>query len=248
MKAKQPTKKADLDAKEWRFKSISPKDADACYLYEYSRELIRRSSSNGRKDEPTGIATKLLRFLGMAAHSLSAADILNTPWQNLGENAQSIISNRVANRNLISLIMEPENESDTTNIREFRKQFGSWQNSFDSERTEYGFFAINWRYADRDIKRTFEEWLAERRKKVEQRGWTKPDYMAKGRGGSADRLNWLGALRVTSHYRKSELVDYQHQDSKLKVAAPYRYSSDLYKNAAKARELLIAFSEMLGRS
>src|SRR5205807_2348545 len=111
-----------------------------------------------------------------------------------------------------------------------------------SERTEYGFFAINWRFADRDLKRTFDEWLAERRKEVERRGWTKPDYKAKIRGGSMDRLNWLGALRVVKHYSKKQLVDYA--DTNLKVDAPYSHLPDLYKNAKKAGSLLEVFSEL----
>jgi hypothetical protein len=246
MKAKQPAKNADLDSKEWCFRSISTKEADACYVYEYLRELIRRSPSNGRKDGRAIIATKVVRFWGMDEHSLSAADIiLNTPWQDLGHEAQSILSRRVANRNLISLTMEPENDLDITNIKEFRERYGSWQNSFDSERTEYGFFAINWRFADRDLKRTFDEWLAERRKEVERRGWTKPDYKAKGRGGSVDRLNWLGALRVVEHYRRTDtqLVDYA--DTNLKIDAPYSHLPDLRKNAKKARKLLTVMSGLI---
>jgi hypothetical protein len=162
MKTKRPLAKADLDRKEWCFKSIPEEEMDACYIYEYSREL------GGRCD--------------LGAFAICAP---NTAWQELDEKVRSEFVERLTNqRHFGSLTMEPESETDITNIQKFRREYGKWDTSkYNLERTEFGFFAINWRYGDREIKRRFAQWLSEQRKEAEGRGWTEVDYKAKGRGG-----------------------------------------------------------------
>jgi hypothetical protein len=45
MKTKQSpkAKKAELDRKEWCFTSIPKPEIETCFIYEYARELARRS-------------------------------------------------------------------------------------------------------------------------------------------------------------------------------------------------------------
>ncbi len=100
-----------------------------------------------------------------------------------------------------------------------------------SGETEYGFFAIDWGYSNTDIKRAFGEWLQDQRQERKKLGLSDEKFVS-SRGGFADKLNWLGALRVKNHYRKSELVDYPYTE--LKVDAPYLHYSDLLDAARKA--------------
>jgi hypothetical protein len=245
MKAKRPLEKADLDRKEWCFKSIPKREIDACYSYEYLRELARRPH---RIEAVAEFRKVMTHWLFVAPALLEDCDP-NISWQELDQKMRSALVQIHTNfRSDGSLKMEPEKELDDreleiTNIKRFRHRCESWQDKFDRERTEYGFFAINWRYGDREIKRTFAEWLSDQREEV---GWTEIDYKTKARGGSMDRLNWLGARRVVKHYRKTQLVDYA--DTNLKVDAPYSHLPDLYKNAKKAGNLLKIMSEILGRS
>jgi hypothetical protein len=231
MKTKQPLENADLDRNEWCFKSIPKREIAACFAYEYFRELAR---------PPHRIEARFLK------RALLDCDP-NISWQELDQKMRStLVKLNTLFDSVGSLHMEPERELDgldITNIKRYRQGFESWQNEFDRERTEYGFFAINWRYPDREIKRRFEQWLSEQREEVK---WTEFDYKIKARGGSMDRLNWLGALRVVKHYRKTQLVDYA--DTNLKVDAPYSHLPDLYKNAKRAGNLLKIIAENLGRS
>jgi hypothetical protein len=239
MKTKQPLDKADLDRNEWCFKSIRKTELDACYAYEYLRELSRRPDQNSNGSANAAFRKFITPFIGNVAILRTCSPKI--AWQDLDSKVRSEMVRGLAIRDFASLTMEPESETDITNIEKFRRAYRKMETSkFNLERTEYGFFAINWRYADREIKQRFAKWLSARRKEM--------DYKAKARGGSMDRLNWLGALRVLNHYRKTPLVDYYLQDSKLMVAAPYRYSSDLYKNAKKAGNLLEIFSELFDRS
>lgn len=241
MKTTQPLKKADLDRKEWCFKSIPKHEVNACYGYEYFRELARRSHRIDAVGEFRKVMANWLFYKPALLEDCNP----NISWQELHQKMRSALVKIHTNiRSVGCLIMEPERESDITNIKRFRHSCrGLCQDELDRERTEYGFFAINWRYADREIKRTFAQWLSEQREEVK---WTEIDYKTKARGGSMDRLNWLGALRVVKRYRKTELVDYA--DTNLKVDAPYSHLPDLYKSAKKAGKLLKTMEEMLGRS
>jgi hypothetical protein len=251
MKTKQPSEQADLDRKEWCFKSIRPSETDACYLYEYCRELARRPQRILETPERYGSVEAVEEFRKVMTHWLFCNPALlndcdpNISWQELDQRTRSALVEIQTNlRSASSLIMDLERELvDVTTIKRFRHGLGSWQDELDLQRTEYGFFAINWRYADREIKRRFEQWLSEQREEVK---WTEIDYKAKARGGSLDRLNWLGALRVKKHYRKTQLVDYA--DTNLKVDAPYSHLPDLYKNAKRAGNLLKILSQIFGRS
>jgi hypothetical protein len=242
MKTKRALEKADLDRKEWCFKSIPKREIDACYIYEYLRELARQSH---RIDAVGEFRKIMITMLFLKPALLEDCDP-NISWQELDEKMRStLVQIHTRARSDGSLKMEPEKELDESelDIKRFRHRCESWQDEFDRERTEYGFFAINWRYADREIKRTFAEWLSQQREEVK---WTEIDYKTKARGGSMDRLNWLGARRVVKHYRKTQLVDYA--DTNLKVDAPYSHLPDLYKNAKKAGNLLKIMAETLGRS
>jgi hypothetical protein len=106
-----------------------------------------------------------------------------------------------------------------------------------SGETEYGFFAIDWGYRDAEIRRAFGEWLEDQRQERKKLGLS-DEKPAISRGGFADRLNWLGALRVKNYFpKKGQLVDYDGAYlTRLKVAAPYKFYTDLCKAAKRAEK------------
>lgn len=109
--------------------------------------------------------------------------------------------------------------------------------------TEYGFFAIDWGHNDNQIKQAFKEWLDDQREERKKLGLSDKKPAKGNRGSYADRLRWLGALRVKNHYRRrSALVD--GNDTNLKVDAPYCHYPDLCESAIKAEmEITRLFSD-----
>ena len=124
---------------------------------------------------------------------------------------------------------EPPNIRTIESFRDYHQFFHCKQDLID---TEYGFFAINWDFKDSQIIEAFKHWLNEQRKARRTCGLTEAKHIV-SRGGFTDRLNWLGALRATTHYRHKDLV--AHADTKLKVHTPYSHYSDLQSAAKKAR-------------
>jgi hypothetical protein len=248
VKTKQPpkAKKGKLDRKEWDFRKISKSEIETCFIYEYARELAKRSprisalftqwQAGRRAGETTpefSNGTKAYKeFRKMMTACFPDFPDVNedwfpdTSWQRLDENVRSRLVKEVKSGPQHYLNSSSSNKLSARTFK-FEKP------------SEMG---CEWRYVPEPfsaaLKRAFAEWLSQQRKDREKSGLTEIKYKPNGRGGLRDKLRCLGALRVVNHYRSTRLVEYYLQDSKLKVAAPYRYSSDLYKNAKKARELV----------
>ncbi len=131
---------------------------------------------------------------------------------------------------------EPPNIRTIESFRDYHEYFHRKQ---DLSETEYGFFAINWDFKNSQIVEAFIHWLNEQREARRTSGLKEAKHIA-SRGGFRDRLNWLGALRVTNHYRHKDLV--AHADTNLKVDAPYSHYPDLLNAAKKAtKEIILLF-------
>jgi hypothetical protein len=266
-------KKDEVGADEWDFNSIPKGEVEACFIYEYARELTKRSprlldlrawakagssapkrSSNGKKAYSEFGKLMLACFPYMV---LKFDDWFpNTSWQKLDQNVRSRLVEDLNYRlhdcfkslPYHKLSIHTLRHLEAVNVRsiEIFRCFHDIGKA-DLSQTEYGFFAINWNYPDPEIQRVFAKWLLEQRKEREKRGLSKIKHKPKGRGGFRDRLNWLGALHVKEHYQKKQLVD--HADHYLKVATPYGHLPDLYEAAKKALQLLSTVSDFwLGRS
>jgi hypothetical protein len=239
VKTKQPpkAKKGKLDRKEWDFRKIPKPEIETCFIYEYARELARRSPGilddpfilgqigwSARKKTPQLSKGKKVCLEFRKTMTNCFSDFLYlygdsfpaTSWQGLDQKVRSELVEEVN--------YGRQHRWNSLPVRKLRIKRDS--------------FAINWHYPDAELKRTFAKWLLKQRKDREKSERPEIKYKQKGRGGFSDRVRWLGALRLVQHYRTSQLVNYENQDAKLKIAAPYRYSSDLYKNARKARNLL----------
>jgi len=107
--------------------------------------------------------------------------------------------------------------------------------NIDLANREYGFFVINWKFKDAPIIEAFKTWLTAGRLKRSKAGL--PEAKSKvSRGGFADRLNWLGALRIKNTHSKKHLV---YPDGvELKVDVFYNRYSELLEAASKAENLL----------
>ena len=220
---------AELDPNEWCFVSVLKPEVQACFNYEYAREFAKQSASSSRPfsalydwfpDKSWQALDAEIKSILMTLNYYSFPGYSNSfKIQSL----QQLKENRVGIKELLRLVRAGANSD-----------------------SEYGFFEIDWDHPDADIKRAFVEWLSGERDKRKKRGLTKIKYKLKGRGGFRDRLNWLGALRVVQHYRKSQLVDYA--DTNLKVDAPYCHLPDLYEGAKKAKTQLETLAKLYGRS
>jgi hypothetical protein len=234
-KQRPKAQKVQLDPKEWNFISIPQPEIEACFIYEYARELARRLDSfilgqidcsagkktpqlsNGKKvclEFRKTITNCFSDFLYLYGDSFPA-----TSWQGLDQKERSELVEEV--------------------------NYGR-HHRWNSLPVQRDFFTINWHYPDAELKRAFAKWLSEQRKDRKKSEPAEIKYKPKGRGGFGDRLNCLGALRVREHYSKSQLVDYS--DTKLKVPAPYSHLPDLLRAAKKATTLLDTLADGAGRS
>jgi len=236
VKTKQPpkAKTGKLDRKEWDFRKIPKPEIEACFIYEYARELASRSTqgqagrSAGKKTSQFSKGKKVCQEFRKTMTDCFP-DFLylygdwfpDTSWQGVDQKVRSELVKEV----------------------NYGRQHRWNSLPVPKSSIKRGSFAINWNYPDAELKRAFAKWLSKQRKAGEKSELTVIKYKPRRRGGFRDRLRWLGALRVAQYYGTTQLVNYQDQDAKLKVAAPYRYSTDLYKNARKARNLLDQLSE-----
>jgi hypothetical protein len=274
MEANQsPNGKTDkLGSSEWDFRSIPRTEVEACFIYEYARELMKprlvdlRAQTNTDSSAPNTAAesskegnpsTGFVEMLHACfAYIASKFDhwFPDTPWQKLDQSVRSKLLEDL-NYQLHDYFKKlPRHklnihtlaELGAFNVRSFEIfQLVHKVDQNDATQTEYGFFAINWNYPDTEIEAVFSKWLLERRKGRQKCGLPGIKYKPKGRGGSKDRLNWLGALRVREGYPHNELVncsDPFRPDHYLVVAAPYSHLPDLYEAAKKADQLLSAVS------
>jgi hypothetical protein len=120
-------------------------------------------------------------------------------------------------------------------FRRYHDIFNDMWGKQDLSNTEYGFFAINWNFKNSQIVNAFTDWLSDQRKARKDIG-LKDAKPTVSRGGFADKLKWLGALRVFEFYKKhrrlKEWVSYP--DQMLNINAPYCYYPDLLDAAKKA--------------
>jgi len=254
--------KGELDRNEWDFRSIPKSEIEACFIYEYARELARQSprisalfaigqiGCSAGKNTPRFDEGRQAYIRNIMTACFPEFPTINedwfpdTPWEGLGQEVRSGLVKEVNNspqhywnslpihKLRIETIKFAKNVGTNGTFRHVREPF----REEDISQIESGFLKINWNYPDGELKRAFAKWLSEERKDREKRGLTEIKYQPKGRGGFRDRLNWLGALRVKKHYPKRQLVD--HADTNLKVDAPYCHLPDLLKCAKKAAKLL----------
>ena len=272
-KQSQRAEKRELDRKEWDFRSIPKFETEACYIYEYARELTRRSprilklfvpwQTGRRAGEGTpqfskgGEAYKEFRKIMTACFPdfplINGDWFPDTPWQGLDDEVRSRLVKEVNSGPEHRWNNSPIHKVslETLKFKKPNAKMGSWEWKYvpkpfreeDISQTERGFFTINWAYSDTQLKRAFAKWLLEERK-------IKYKPAGPGRGGSWDRLNWLGALRQKEYYRtKKQLVDSADaQGDKLKIGASfYSQYRDLRDAAKKGRGLLNAFLSQVER-
>ncbi|MEO8351711.1 MAG: hypothetical protein ABI680_08265 [Chthoniobacteraceae bacterium] len=252
--------------REWHFDAVPPDHLEACYSYEYSRELVRRwmrltrlfAIWRERWQKPKGDPDRLKGYgTFRLIHKILSRRFCDFPpvfyeffpevcWQDLSEEQRADMAQWVRDgwehhkRQLRSdrINISTLRELEPSNIKSLRTF--AFVNEIlgerDFDQTEYGFFAIDWSFEKNDIVTAFEKWLVEQSRERETLGLNKQKKRKGGRGGFKDKLRWLGALRVREHFRADELTDYP--DTNLKVDAPYSHSPDLYEAAAKAEDLI----------
>ena len=132
--------------------------------------------------------------------------------------------------------IQTSRELDLMNIKTLR-HFAHFHEVFsdnETDKTEYGFFAIDWNYGNPEIVSAFKSWLDEQRK---AHGFGAPVLRKKSRGGFSDKLTCLGALRIVDNYSPEEFGDYPNK-VKGKAKALYSNLPELYAAAKKARMLV----------
>jgi len=277
MTTKQPPKagKGELDRTEWCFDSLPKPEIETCFIYEYARELAKRSPkildlwtqskagrSVGEKTPQFSEGRKAYKeFRKIMTACFPDFPLINedwfpdTSWQELDEKVRSRLVKEVNNgpqhywhslpSHKLSIETMKFEKPNVMGFETFRYVPEPFRKE-DISQTERGFLAINWNYPNAELTRAFTKWLSEQRKDREKHGLTEIKYKPKGRGGFKDHLNWLGASRVVKHYPKTQLVEYA--DTNLKVDAPYSHLPDLYARAKKADKLLEMLSNGTGRS
>jgi hypothetical protein len=267
--------KRELDAKEWDFRPIPKSEIEACYIYEYARELTRRSPrildlfaqwqagwSAGKKTHQFSEGRKAYKeFRKIMTVCFPDFPLINddwfpdTPWQKLNVKVRCRLVKDVNKGPQHYWNSLPSHKLHFETFKFEPQLRGEWKWRYvpepfrreDISQTERGTFAINWHYPNAELTRAFAKWLSEQRKDREQRGLTEIKYRQKGRGGFRDQLNWLGALRVKEHYPRKQLVEYPN--TRLKIDAPPYYNlPDLYEGAKKARRLVDSMLRMVGRN
>jgi hypothetical protein len=245
-------KKRELDSAEWDFSKVPESELVACFFHEYQREA---ESLNLRHapDCPNTHSESVPEFFTIRRD-------LNAPWQKLAPLTRAKLGKvwvkyygHLSNISIFDRLhiqtLEQSEQANVKTIEQFRhahRDLYKARSPITEEmlparlsQTEYGFFGINWNVPDHAIRATFAKWLVDRRADQKKRGLKIECKSApRGAGNIRDQLRWLGALRIVNYYPMKYLVDYGQQDAKLKVPAPYGYSTDLYKAAKKARELL----------
>lgn len=265
-------KRDELGPAEWDFRSIARTEVEACFIYEYARELLnprlvelraqakddlaapKATAETPKEGSPAGQFGVLMCACFPYMASKFDKWFPDTPWQKLDENVRSTLVDDLHEAVCNYLKRLPRHKLSIYTAEQLAlfnvSSFDIFQlchdvGQQDVSQTEYGFFAINWNHADAEIERLFANWLSEQRNGRHKRGLPGVKYKPKGRGGFRDQLNWLGALRVRERYLNSELVDHSNPnraDHYLVVAAPYSHLPDLYENAKKADQVLAVIS------
>ena len=240
MKREHGANKPELPREEWDFRSVPQSEIETCFIYEYARELVRRSpriSDLWAKLKANITASVFHEFTKIINKCLPDASAIvfarkwfpDSPWQRLDEKLRSELVKETMEEGLHhywkslpfgKLHIQTLRQLEPANIRSleaFRYLHEIFQTE-DINETEYGFFAINWSYPDSEIRRAFDQWLSDEREGRKRQGLIHIARKPRGRGGFRDQLNCLGALRVKEHYPRKQLADYPHL--RLKISAP----------------------------
>jgi hypothetical protein len=264
MKRERAANKPDLPREEWDFQSVPQSEIETCFIYEYARELVRRSPqisdlwaklkaniTASAFDEFSKIIDKCLP--GASATVFARKWFPDSPWKRLDEKLRPKLVKRTTEELQHYWKSLPSGKLHIQTLRNMEATFRSVEavnaksvetfryfheifHTEDINETECGFFAINWSYPDSEIRRAFEQWLSDEREGRKKRGLKHIARRPRGRGGLRDQLSCLGALRVTEHYQASQLSHYPNP--RLNVSAPYSNLPDLYAAAKKASEFL----------
>jgi hypothetical protein len=241
VKTEQPPKaeKDELDRKEWCFNldSVPKPEIEACFIYEYARELVKRSPRifdllakyragwNGKKRTPQFLEgwKAYIKFRKIMEACFPGYLILykglyedwfpDTPWQELDQKVQRELvkdanSAHADQSNWPFDKLMMQTKDGNVSLEPFRKAHRWLCREDDLSQTEYGFFAVNWNYPETMIREAFDKWTSLQLLGRKARGLKETKYNRKGRRvGPRDRLNWLGALRLFDHYGRKGLVD-----------------------------------------
>ena len=269
MKSKQLQggKQPKLTPTEWFFAEIPKPEIEACFRFEYARELAKRcrrikdllAEFKAGQGAPKGTAARskgwkaqlqLVEIMRACfPHSLIVFDqyFPAKPWQVLDQEMREAmveylnetleLRQSCARPWILSIRTVRELGPDERTIRMFQ-HLHEFLSEEDFSQTEYGFVSINWNHAGSAIKRAFAEWLSEQLEDRKKRGLPIINYQSKtGRGGPADRLNALGALRVVDYCSApDELSGYT--TAKARYKAYYSNVRELREAAEKAAKLL----------
>ncbi len=256
-----------LDPSEWDFREIPFEETEACYLYEYGRELTKvwpRLSLVMRNWEkklcaniPAANATEVLigriftlRFGDFP--QVHPSFFPRTSWRRLSQQQRAAMvgavnmgvghfSRREHSRQLLIRTLREFGPKRGTSVQQFIEAYEHLNPPEVWDQTDYGLFAINWSYGSPEIIKTFKSWVEEQRNQRARLGFPPPKRRTTARGGFRDRLQRLGALRIVNHYSPTELSpdpDATNPNRKLNVPAPYGHSSDLHEAAKKARTMI----------
>jgi len=267
----KPRATGTIDPKEWNFKDVPQDEIEACYQFEYARELITQSRKLRFYIKEAEIHLPSTREWCEASDKISNLMdkcfpdfsiyyfnfLFTYTWQELSDSYRLKVTELISTgydhyskkwpqRNIRIQTLRELRPSNQATMEAFQKGCEDFLDDNDLTQTEYGMFAINWKNPDHKIQGGFNHWLSEQRKEREKLGLGKAEYKPEGRGGFRDRLNWLGAARIIRFYPKKQLVNYS--DTNLLVDTPYSHLPDLYKNAKKADEIIKKMVERLDRS
>jgi hypothetical protein len=261
--------KREVVPEELDFRCVPQAEIEACYIYEYARELTMRtpklvalfkrwcagtSAEKGTRRFSNGLrAYRKFRKIMTACFPdfpvITEKWFPETTWRKMDDAVRAQLVKEVnggpdhrwhgVSRH--KLCIEPfKFEENIAN--------GEWKHipqpfrDEDINEVERGTFIVNWNYPPSTIKKAFEEWLEEQVADRKKRGLTQPKYKPKGRGSFRDQLNWLAGLRVKQRYRKEELVDDTGYRLKATVPRPYSNYPELCEGAQKADRVLALFA------
>jgi len=176
MKRERAANKSELPREEWDFRSVHQSEIETCFIYEYARELVRRSpriSDLCAKLKANVTASAFGEFSKIIDKCLPDASAIvfarklfpDSPWQRLDEKLRSKVVKEITEgvqhywKSLPfgKLHIQTLRQLEPANIRSL-EAFRYLHEIFHTEDingTEYGFFAINWSYPESEIKRTF---------------------------------------------------------------------------------------------
>lgn len=268
-KQKKNLRKNQLPIVEWAFKEESnvPNDQlEACYYYEYGRELFKHSKPlnsiylKWKAKTDLDANAKLLHFLRQVFPFFPAVtfDIFpKYPWQILPKDWPCLDGKTIDLRSAYSEevktnIFHRKSQTISALFMPFEtfppscKSMHDFQNHIEFTRLEEKYFSVPARFPKEktisgffaiDMRCSDNQIINQLRRCLSyHRKHGFPPSQKCNRGGFRDRLNWLGAHRFLNHYSKPELR--AKLASKSTSPTPYGALCDLRKAAIKCEELM----------